>query len=418
MSQYVFKLPDLGEGTVEAEIGEWHVKVGDVVNEDDVIVDMMTDKAAVEIPSPVSGRIASLHGVQGDIVPVGTNLIVFDVAGESAATTAAEEATAPDIVEADAAVEPVATIGTSSADRKPDSSNADGKRVLTSPAVRARARKLAINLNAVQGSGARGRILARDLDQFIASDGKSSSNAQQLATLETDETEEHKVIGVRRVIARKMSESKRNIPHFTYVEEIDITEFDALRKHMNEHRSDDKPSLTFLPLLITALARTLKQFPQCNATYDDERNVVVRHKALHVGIATQTKDGLKVPVIHQAQAKSIWQLADEIRVVSEAARTGKASKSQLTGSSITITSLGALGGIVTTPVINAPEVGIIGINKAVDRPVVRDGAIVIRKMMNLSVSFDHRFVDGYDAAAMVQVLKGLIEYPATIFTPE
>ncbi|MFK8054075.1 MAG: dihydrolipoamide acetyltransferase family protein [Woeseiaceae bacterium] len=414
MSQYVFKLPDLGEGTVEAEIGEWHVKVGDVVKEDDVIVDMMTDKAAVEIPSPVGGRIASLHGVQGDIVPVGTDLIIFDLDGEAPADAdepAEQPATAPVADKAPAAktadAAPAATAKTN-----------NGQRVLTSPAIRARAKKAGVDLANVSGSGARGRILARDLDQFIAGGGQPLQPSVVSENLETDETEEHKVIGVRRVIARKMSESKRNIPHFTYVEEIDITEFDALRKHMNESRSEDKPSLTFLPLLIAALARTLKQFPQCNATYDETREVVVRHKALHVGIATQTKDGLKVPVIHQAQAKSIWQLATDIRTLSEAARTGKAKKDQLTGSSITITSLGALGGIVTTPVINSPEVGIIGINKAVDRPVVRNGDIVIRKMMNLSVSFDHRFVDGYDAAAMVQVLKGLIEYPATIFVPE
>ena len=232
---------------------------------------------------------------------------------------------------------------------------------------------------------------------------------------ETDEVEEIRVIGVRRVIAKKMSESKRNIPHFTYVDEIDVTQFEALRRHLNENRRDDQPKLTFLPLLITALAKVLREFPQCNATYDAEREVVVRHKALNVGIATQTKDGLKVPVIRQAQAKDLWQLADEVKSLSELARNGKATKDQLTGSSITITSLGALGGIVTTPVINAPEVGIIGVNKAVERPVVIDGQITVRTMMNLSVSFDHRFVDGYDAADMVRVIKGLIEYPATMF---
>ncbi|MEL7297898.1 MAG: dihydrolipoamide acetyltransferase family protein [Pseudomonadota bacterium] len=413
MSQYVFKVPDLGEGTVEAEIGEWHVKVGDIVKEDDVIVDMMTDKAAVEIPSPVSGRIASLHGVQGDIVAVGTNLIVFDLDG-SAPATAEDEATEPAIAESktDEVVEkPAKAPATAPVVRT-------NGRVQTSPAVRAKAKKAGIDLTDVPGSGARGRILARDLEQYIAAGGRPASATPIQSSLETDEVDEHRVIGVRRVIARKMSEAKRNIPHFTYVEEIDITEFDALRAHMNATRDDNKPKLTFLPLLITALAKTLRQFPQCNAVYDAEREVVVRHKALHVGIATQTKDGLKVPVVHQAQAKTLWQLADAIKSLSDAARTGKASKDQLTGSTITITSLGALGGIVTTPVINSPEVGIVGINKAVDRPVVKDGQIVVRKMMNISVSFDHRFVDGYDAAAMVQVLKGLIEYPATIFTPD
>ncbi|MEO1320620.1 MAG: dihydrolipoamide acetyltransferase family protein, partial [Pseudomonadota bacterium] len=405
MSQYVFKLPDLGEGTVEAEIGEWHVKVGDRVNEDDVIVDMMTDKAAVEVSAPVSGRIASLHGDPGDIVAVGTNLIVFDVEGDAGdeAAPAAAEAPAPA-----AEPEPEKPAAMPAAPTK------QRGRVMTSPAVRARAKKAGIDLADVPGSGARGRVLARDLEAFIASGGRVGGAAPAPATRETDEVEEIKVIGVRRVIAKKMSESKRNIPHFTYVDEIDVTQFEALRRHLNDTRREGQPKLTFLPLLVTALARTLEQFPQCNATYDADREVVVRHKALHVGIATQTDDGLKVPVIRQAQAKDVWQLAGEVRELSELARNGKATKAQLTGSSITITSLGPLGGIVTTPVINAPEVGIIGVNKAVDRPVVIDGQITIRTMMNLSVSFDHRFVDGYDAADMVRVIKGYIEHPATM----
>ncbi|MEL6950598.1 MAG: dihydrolipoamide acetyltransferase family protein [Pseudomonadota bacterium] len=408
MSQYVFKLPDLGEGTVEAEIGEWHVKVGDRVNEDDVIVDMMTDKAAVEVSAPVTGRIASLHGDPGDVVAVGTNLIVFDVEGDGA-DTAALVAAEPEAQAATAKPVPEKPAAAPAAPAK------KGGRVMTSPAVRARAKKAGIDLADVPGSGARGRVVARDLEAFIASGGRVGGAAPAPATRETDEVEEIKVIGVRRVIAKKMSESKRNIPHFTYVDEIDVTQFEALRRHLNENRREAQPKLTFLPLLVTALAKTLEDFPQCNATYDADREVVVRHKALHVGIATQTDDGLKVPVIRQAQAKDVWQLAGEVRELSELARNGKAKKAQLTGSSITITSLGPLGGIVTTPVINAPEVGIIGVNKAVDRPVVIDGQITIRTMMNLSVSFDHRFVDGYDAADMVRVLKGYIEHPATMF---
>ncbi|MEL6870790.1 MAG: dihydrolipoamide acetyltransferase family protein [Pseudomonadota bacterium] len=418
MSQYVYKLPDLGEGTVEAEIGEWHVKVGDRVEEDQVVVDMMTDKAAVEIPSPVAGTIASLHGEQGDIVAVGSNLIVFDVAADDANAAGAANDTPADTAPAPAAAPAAAATAAPVAQPAAQS----GKRVLTSPAIRARAKKANVDLSLVPASGARGRILARDLDAYIASGGKLTSASNDSAHeasgyAATDEVEEIRVIGVRRVIARKMSESKRNIPHFTYVDEIDVTEFEALRQHLNATKSDSQPKLTFLPLLITALAKTLRSFPQCNATYDAEREVVVRHKALHVGIATQTGDGLKVPVIRQAQSKDVWTLANDIRELSELARNGKASKAQLTGSSITITSLGALGGIVTTPVINAPEVGIIGINKAVDRPVVKNGAIVVRRMMNLSVSFDHRFVDGYDAADMVQYIKGLIEHPATMFMP-
>ena len=414
MSQYVFKVPDQGEGAGEAEIGEWHVKVGDIVNEDDVILDMMTDKAAVEIPSPVSGRIASLHGEPGDVVAVGNNLIVFDLEGDTPVDNSHDQIAADENKEA---VEKVAMPAEAAPvdSSKPRAPRAANGRILTSPAIRARARKAGIDLQDVPGSGARGRILARDLDAFIASGGKLAPTAQHNGSMETSETEEIKVIGVRRVIARKMSESKRNIPHFTYVEEIDVTEFGALRKHLNETRVEGQPSLTFLPLLITTLAKALRAFPQCNATYDAEREVVVRHKALHIGIATQTRDGLKVPVIRQAQAKDLWQLAGEIAALSELARNGKASKEQLTGSSITITSLGALGGIVTTPVINAPEVGIIGINKAVDRPVVKDGAIVVRKMMNLSVSFDHRVVDGYDAAALVQMIKGVSGHADTSF---
>ncbi|MEO0366968.1 MAG: dihydrolipoamide acetyltransferase family protein [Pseudomonadota bacterium] len=423
MSQYVFKLPDLGEGTVEAEIGEWHVKVGDVVNEDDVIVDMMTDKAAVEIPSPVSGRIASLHGSQGDIVAVGTNLIVFDLEGESTdadrdAPEKTESAAPANDTSAQRSVSQPASAETAAKTAAPAATApTDRRRILTSPAVRARAKQAGVDLASVPGTGAKGRILKKDLEAFIARGGKAPVVQTPSAVAETDEVEEHRVIGVRRVIARKMSESKRNIPHFTYVDEIDVTQFDELRRHLNANRTEGQPKLTFLPLLIQALARTLKAFPQCNATYVADREVVIRHAALNVGIATQTDDGLKVPVIRQAQAKDVWQLAGEIVQLSELARNGKAKKDQLTGSSITITSLGLLGGIVTTPVINAPEVGIIGINKAVQRPVVIDGQITIRTMMNLSVSFDHRFVDGYDAADMVRVMKGYIEHPATIFMP-
>ena len=414
MGQYVFKLPDLGEGTVEAEIGEWHIKPGDTVAEDDVIVDMMTDKAAVEIPSPVGGRVVSLHGEPGDVVAVGTDLIVFELEAE---TGVAEEGAIETDDEAAAGAAAAPELAQPAVQAKPHANRRTSDRILTSPAIRARAKEHSIDLHDVPGSGPRGRILASDLDAYIASGGKAPAPAQGAGTKETDETEEFKVIGVRRVIARKMSESKRNIPHFTYVEEIDVTELNALRQHLNANRDADQPSLTYLPLLIAALTRALERFPQCNATYDAEREVVVRHAAAHVGIATQTDDGLKVPVLRQAQAKSVWEMAEEILRLSEAARNNKARKDELTGSTITVTSLGPLGGIVTTPVINAPEVGIIGVNKAVDRPVVHAGQITVRKMMNLSASFDHRFVDGYDAAEMVQYIKGLVEHPATIFMP-
>jgi len=292
---------------------------------------------------------------------------------------------------------------------------------MASPATRRRAREAGIDLTDVSGSGPGGRILRQDLDAAIggsvplaAATGQPVGRGRAGLVARTG-TEEIRVIGVRRVIATRMSEAKRNIPHFAYVEEVDVTELESLRQHLNEKSASGAPSLTYLPFLIAALARVLEDYPQCNAWFDSERNVVVRHRALHAGIATQTPDGLKVPVVRHAEAKSLWELAEEIRRVSEAARSGRATKEQLSGSTITVTSLGRLGGIVSTPIINAPEMAIIGVNKAVERPVVAGGAITVRRIMNLSSSFDHRFVDGYDAAAMVQALKERLEHPATIF---
>ena len=393
MSRFVFKMPDLGEGTVEAEVVEWKVRVGDVVAEDDVIAEVMTDKAAVEVPSPVSGRVLALHGEPGQMIAVGAELIVFDTSGEVPA-----EAAAPGITE----VAPAKA--------------APAGRVMASPATRRRAREAGIDLLQVPGSGPGGRIQPADLDAALA--GKAAPAGRQAAAparAARSGTEEIKVIGVRRVIAQRMSESKRNIPHFAYVEEVDVTELESLRQHMNARLQPGQGGLTFLPFIVAALTRVLEDFPQCNALYDEARGVIVRHHAMHVGIAAQTPDGLKVPVVRHAEARGLWDLAAEIRRVSEAARTGKAKKDELSGSTITVTSLGKLGGIVSTPVINAPEVAIVGVNKAVDRPVVQNGAVTIRRMMNLSSSFDHRFVDGFDAAAMIQALKDRLEHPATIF---
>ena len=410
MSQFIFKLPDLGEGTVEAEIGEWHVKVGDTVSEDQVIVDMMTDKAAVEIPSPVSGRILALNGEAGDMVPVGSELIVFETeAGVAPASDAlAEAATPAPVAESAAAV--------TRPEQHPVARPA-GEKALASPAIRRRAREAGVDLATVPGSGVKGRISRADIEAFLDGNVQPPTSKSSATTARQPATgiEEIKVIGVRRVIAKRMTETMRNIPHFSYVEEVDVTELEALRKHLNAREGKDKPGLTYLPFLALALARVLKNFPQCNALYDEERGVIIRHQAVHVGVATQTPDGLKVPVVRHMEALSLWQAADEIRRVSEAARDGKASKAELGGSTITITSLGRLGGIASTPIINAPELGIIGVNKAVERPVVFNGAISIRRIMNLSTSFDHRFVDGYDAAAMVQALKEFLEHPATIF---
>lgn len=420
MSRYVFKLPDLGEGTVEAELMEWHVKPGATVKEDDVIADVMTDKANVEIPSPVSGTVVATTGQPGDMIAVGSDLIIFDTSDGSEtapdATRTDTDSAAAALPVADTAASPSPPHSTSTAQQAPPViATPTGRKPLTSPAVRRIAREAGVDLTAISGSGPRGRILKADLESYLQRGPltKPQPAARQLAT----GSDEIKVIGVRRVIAQRMTDSKRNIPHFAYVEEIDVTELEALRKHLNGQAPAGTPSLTYLPFLILALNRALQAFPQCNATYDGERNVIIRHHGIHVGIATQTDNGLMVPVLRHAEARDLYDIADEIRRVSSAAREGKASKEELTGSTITITSLGKMGGIVTTPVINAPEVSIIGVNKAVDRPVVIDGTIAVRRVMNLSSSFDHRFVDGFDAAAMIQQMKSMLEHPATIFMP-
>jgi 2-oxoisovalerate dehydrogenase E2 component (dihydrolipoyl transacylase) len=432
MTRYVFKMPDLGEGTVEAEIVAWHVKVGDHVAEDQVMAEVMTEKAAVEVPAPVTGRVVSLTGGPGDMVRVGSELIVFETeSDESLAPTPAPAAPievqpAVAVVAAQPVAQaptPVPVVAELPAQTAPGPATAVRPgRVMASPASRRRARQAGIDLAEVQGSGPHGRITRQDLDAALSGAVPAAPSApaakRPSVTLATRTgTEEIKVIGVRRVIANRMTEAKRNIPHFAYVEEVDVTELESLRQHLNAKAPQGATSLTYLPFLIAALARVIEQYPQCNAWFDTERNMVIRHRALHAGVATQTPDGLKVPVVRHAEARTLWDLADEIRRVSEAARSGKATREELSGSTITVTSLGKLGGIVSTPIINAPEMGIIGVNKAIERPVVLNGAITVRRIMNLSSSFDHRFVDGYDAAAMIQALKDLLEHPATIFIP-
>jgi 2-oxoisovalerate dehydrogenase E2 component (dihydrolipoyl transacylase) len=414
MSRFVFKMPDLGEGTVEAEIVEWKVKVGDVVREDQIIAEVMTDKAAVEVPAPVSGIVLAVTGQPGEMVAVGAELIVFDTAGEAApaaAEAAAATASVAPASQGPAPVPPAAPAAAAAVEPK-----APSGRVMASPATRRRALEAGIDLAQVAGSGPAGRIQPEDLDRLLTGGPipKATTGTAPIAAPRSG-TEEIKVIGVRRVIAQRMSEAKRNIPHFAYVEEVDVTELEALRQHLNGRLKPGEGSLSFLPFIVAALTRVLADFPQCNAHYDEARGVIVRHHAVHVGIAAQTPDGLKVPVVRNAEARSLAGLAAEIRRVSEAARTGKARKEELSGSTITVTSLGKLGGIVSTPVINAPEVAIVGVNKAIERPVVHNGAITVRRMMNLSSSFDHRFVDGFDAAAMIQALKDRLEHPATIF---
>lgn len=404
MSEYTFKLPDLGEGTVESEIGEWYIKVGDQVSEEDVVGTMMTDKAAVELASPVSGKVVGLAGEPGDIVSVGAPLVIFDVDGAGAPSAVSQPANEPEIAE-------VPTPAPIAAEPANEAADDDTARILTSPAIRRRAKEAGIDLAAVPGTGNNGRILRKDLDAYLQQ--KLPERGTPAPEIESGTTEV-RIIGLRRVIAERMSQAKREIPHFSYVEEIDITELNDLRRSLNEERGATA-QLTILPFLALALVRALKSFPQCNTTHDRDNDVLIRHEAVHLGLATQTPDGLKVPVIRNAGANSVDSLAAEMRRLADAARSNKIKRHELSGSTITLTSLGKLGGIVSTPVVNQPEVAIVGVNRAVERPVVIDGQIAVRLMMNLSSSFDHRFVDGYDAAAMIQLMKKLLEQPARIF---
>lgn len=420
MSEYVFKLPDLGEGTVESEIAEWMVKVGDEVQEEDPICSMLTDKAAVELSAPVSGRVKSLAGDLGDVVTVGSPLITFEVNGAGAAEKTREPPSG-EATEGESEREEKTVASVQPDDRKgpsPEATQAagDGK-VMTSPSIRRRAREARIDLTRVAGSGPRGRILKADFEAYLAEGEDEAEARPKVASARAAKsgTAEIKVVGLRRRIAERMDQANREVPHFAYVEEVDVTALEDLRRHLNEGKGGDEERLTPLPFLAMALARVLDDFPQCNAHYDSERGVIIRHNAVHLGIATQTDDGLKVPVVRNAEARSLEDMAAEIRRVTQAARDNSAKREELTGSTITLTSLGKLGGIVSTPIINLPEVGIIGVNKAIDRPVIVGDQIEVRRMMNLSSSFDHRFVDGYDAASMIQALKEMLEQPATIF---
>ncbi|MEI6644308.1 MAG: dihydrolipoamide acetyltransferase family protein [Novosphingobium sp.] len=427
MGTFTFRLPDIGEGIAEAEIVAWHVAVGDVVAEDGRVADLMTDKATVEMESPVSGRIVSIAGEVGDVIAIGSPLVVIETEGDEAEVGAEAEAEA----EAEAGVEvasgPLTGSGRADAVVEPalaeplvetiaEPKNGDSphfSKVLASPAVRARAAALGIDLAEVKPSE-EGRVRHADLDQFLAYNAGGGYRAAGAAR--ADETV--RVIGLRRRIAENMAAAKRNIPHFTYVEECDVTALEAMRAQLNDARGA-KPKLTMLPLLITAICRTLPDFPMLNARYDDEAGVVTRHGAVHLGMATQTSGGLMVPVIRDAQDRNLWQLASEIARLAEAARMGTATSAELSGSTITVTSLGALGGVATTPVINRPEVAIIGPNRIVERPMfVADGMggerIEKRKLMNISISCDHRVVDGWDAASYVQALKRLIETPVLL----
>ncbi|WP_448107490.1 dihydrolipoamide acetyltransferase family protein [Pseudomonas azerbaijanoccidentalis] len=421
MGTHVIKMPDIGEGIAEVELSVWHVKVGDMVVEDQVLADVMTDKAMVDIPSPVHGKVIALGGQPGEVMAVGSVLISIEVEGagnvkESAQPAPVKEApVAAPKVEAVVESKPVAAAAPKAAVcQGPMVAREADERPLASPAVRKHALDLGIQLRLVRGTGPAGRVLHEDLDAYLAQGQSNASTVNSAYTQRTDE-EQIPVIGMRRKIAQRMQDATQRAAHFSYVEEIDVTAVEELRAHLNEKHGATRGKLTLLPFLVRAMVVALRDFPQINARYDDEAQVITRLGAVHVGIATQADIGLMVPVVRHAEARSLWDSATEISRLATAARIGKASRDELSGSTITLTSLGALGGIVSTPVLNLPEVAIIGVNKIVERPMVIKGQIVIRKMMNLSSSFDHRVVDGMDAALFIQAIRGLLEQPATLF---
>ncbi|WP_367237297.1 dihydrolipoamide acetyltransferase family protein [Pseudomonas sp. Rh2] len=421
MGTHVIKMPDIGEGIAQVELVEWFVKVGDVITEDQVVADVMTDKATVEIPSPVSGKVLALGGQPGEVMAVGSELIRIEVEGSGnhvdvPQPKALETPTvaAPAAIEPQPHAKPVASQPTAACSAAPIVPRQANEKPLASPAVRKRALDAGIELRYVHGSGPAGRILHEDLDAFMSKPQTSAGQAPMGYAKRTD-SEQVQVIGLRRKIAQRMQDAKRRVAHFSYVEEIDVTALEALRQQLNQKHGESRGKLTLLPFLVRALVVALRDFPQINATYDDDVQVITRHGAVHVGIATQGDNGLMVPVLRHAEAGSLWGNASEIARLALAARNNKASREELSGSTITLTSLGALGGIVSTPVVNTPEVAIVGVNRIVERPVVIDGQIVVRKMMNLSSSFDHRVVDGMDAALFIQAVRGLLEQPACLF---
>ena len=417
MGTHVIKMPDIGEGIAQVELVEWFVKVGDTIAEDQVVADVMTDKATVEIPSPVSGKVLALGGQPGEVMAVGSELIRIEVEGSGnhvdvPQAKQVETAAAPAAPQEP--VKPVACQAPANHETAPIVPRQPGDKPLASPAVRKRALDAGIELRYVHGSGPAGRILHEDLDAFMSKPQSSTGQAPNGYAKRTD-SQQVPVIGLRRKIAQRMQDAKRRVAHFSYVEEIDVTALEALRQQLNSKHGDSRGKLTLLPFLVRALVVALRDFPQINATYDDEAQVITRHGAVHVGIATQGDNGLMVPVLRHAEAGSLWANASEITRLAHAARNNKANREELSGSTITLTSLGALGGIVSTPVVNTPEVAIVGVNRMVERPVVIDGQIVVRKMMNLSSSFDHRVVDGMDAAQFIQAVRGLLEQPACLF---
>lgn len=427
MAKYDFKLPDIGEGVVEGEVVTWHVSVGDSVSEDDPIVDVMTDKATVTIPSPTDGTVLSLNGEVGDMIAVGSVLIEFDTDGTvSEPPNDAEE---PEVVEEEEPEEekkPPTKVEKKAEVKVPEISKpierpapeipvSGSKTVLASPAVRRRARESGIDLSSLNGSGPAGRIRHADIDAFVAGGGAIMGAPPVAYSTKRNGISEVKIVGLRRKISEQMVKSAFSIPHFSYFEEVDVTELEALRQALNASRGEDQPKLTYLPFIMLALAKIMPEHPECNGYFYDEEGVVHRHEAVNLGIATQTDRGLYVPVVKNVEAMDVWQAASDLIRVSGAARTGTASLDDLTGSTFTITSLGREGGLGATPIINHPEMAILGVHKARDMPVVRSGNIEVRRIMNLSSSFDHRVIDGANGASLIQHLKRMLEYPAMIF---
>ena len=449
MSLHTIRMPDIGEGIAEVELVEWRVKAGDSVAEDQILCDVMTDKAAVEIPSPTAGRVVELGGVVGQMMAVGSVLIRIESGAAAAVPAPTPSAPAartppapplaapaastpnappePAVSTPKAPVAPVAPTPRASETPPPPAaptplsgSRPSSPRVLAAPAVRQRAQALGIDLARLPGSGPEGRILHADLDAARMTGSRMSgphaaAAAAAPAARPTDATREVKLIGLRRVIAQKMQLSKRHIPHFTYVEEVDVTEMVALREELNRQYAVARGEISPLALVIRAIVRAVADFPQVNGRFDDEAGVLRLYEAVHLGVATQTDGGLMVPVVREAQALNLWDCSEAIAQLAAKARAGKATRDELAGSTLTVTRLGKLGGVVTTPVINHPEVAIVGVNRIVARPMVRDGTVQVRQMMNLSSSFDHRVVDGAVAAGYIQRVRRMLEAPATLF---
>jgi 2-oxoisovalerate dehydrogenase E2 component (dihydrolipoyl transacylase) len=419
MAKHIFRLPDIGEGVVEGEVVQWHVSVGDSVSEDTPIVDVMTDKATVTIPSPTGGVVTSISGGVGDMVAVGSMLVEFETDADSDPVLESDAANEPEpmpapVAEPAPAPAPVPAPAPAPPPVVAATKTTNGK-ALASPAVRKRALEAGVKLDAVSGSGPAGRVRHADLDAFIAAGGTVPGAAPTAFSTSRTGITEVKVVGLRRKIAEQMVKSKSSIPHFSFFEEVDVTELEELRQMLNASKHDSQPKLSYLPFIMLALAKIMPEHPECNAHYHEEAGVVHRHAAVHIGVATQTERGLYVPVVKHAEAMDSWQAASELLRVSQAARDGSATLEDLTGSTFTITSLGRDGGLGATPIINHPEVAILGVHKAREMPVVRDGQIVVRRIMNLSSSFDHRVVDGADGARLVQHLKRKLEHPAMIF---